>query len=74
MSRLQTIYKNALQLRYDNARTRANAVALEASDVENKSPFELFSEFFLEMNKTEMNEKQSEYIKKLIEEIEEEQE
>lgn len=71
MSRLQAVYKNALELRYDNARTRANATILSAEGVENKTAFELFSEFFKDRNNREMSEKQSEYMKALIEEIEE---
>lgn len=74
MSRLQTVYKNALELRYDNARTRENANILGIDGVENKTAYELFSEFFKERNNAEMNEKQREYIKSLIEKIEEEEE
>lgn len=73
MSRLQTVYKNALELRYDNARTRANATILGAESVENKTAFELFSEFFIERNNQEMSEVQSAYIKDLIEKIEEDE-
>ncbi len=69
MGRLQTIYKNALELRYDNARTRANADVLGAVGVEQKTAFALFSEFFLQQNNTEMTEKQSAYMHDLIEEV-----
>lgn len=72
MSRLQTIYKYALELKYDNARTRASSMSLGAGDTQNKSAFELFSEFFIDRNNAEMNDKQSAYIKSLIEKIEEE--
>ena len=70
MSRLQNVYKNALDLRYDNTRTRTNTEILSAENVETKSPFELFSDFFKESNNAEMCEQQSEYIKSLIEKIE----
>ena len=73
MSRLQLVYKNALDLRYDNARTKANATILSADGVEKKSAFELFSEFFKDRNNSEMSEQQSEYMKALIEKIEEEE-
>lgn len=72
MSRLQTIYKNALDLRYDNTRTRANSNDFNLEDVENKSTFQLFSEFFYERNKSEMSQKQIEYMQSLIAQIEEE--
>ena len=74
MSRLQAIYKNALELRYDNARTRAEAVILGAEDVERKTAFELFAQFFEDRNNAQMSETQAAYVKNLIEKIEEEQE
>ena len=43
MGRLQTIYKNALELKYDNARTRAQAEIYADEQVENKSMLELFA-------------------------------
>lgn len=73
MARLQTVYKNALELRYDNTRTRANAMIIGAEGVEQKTPFELFSEFFTERNNMEMSEQQSAYMKTLIAKIEEEE-
>ena len=72
MNRLRVVYPNALELKYDNARTRANAVIYGVEDAERKTTFELFSEFFAERNNTPMNELQEEYIKNLIEKIEEE--
>ena len=73
MSRLQTVYKNALELKYDNTRTRSNSTILSADGIETKSAFELFAQFFKERNNAEMSEIQSEYVKKLIEKIEEEE-
>ena len=72
MSRLQAVYKNALDLRYDNARTRAEATIYGAEDMERKTPFELFAEFFQERNNAEMSEIQQAYLKNLIEQLEEE--
>ena len=74
MSRLQAVYKNALALRYDNARTRVSNSVLADESVENKTAFELFAEFFVDRNNAEMTDKQSEYMKTLIEKIEEEEE
>lgn len=74
MSRLQTVYKNALELKYDNTRTRENSQISCVENMENKTTFELFSEFFSERNNTEMNDAQKAYMQKLIEKIEEEEE
>ena len=71
MSRLQTVYKNALELCYDNTRTRMSATIYGADAVEEKTAFELFAEFFEERNNQPMTKKQSEYMRELIERIEE---
>lgn len=72
MNRLQSIYKYTLDLKYDNTRTRANAEILGAEATERKTALELFTEFFKLQNNSEMSEIQREYMRKLIEEIEEE--
>ena len=72
MNRLQSVYKYALDLKYDNKRTRENADIFGAEAAEKKTALELFTEFFKLQNNSEMSEKQKEYMKKLIEEIEEE--
>ena len=72
MSRLQIIYKNALELKYDNTRTRANTEILGADGAEIKTPLQLFAEFFVQQNNVEMSEEQAAYMQELIEKIEEE--
>ncbi len=71
MSRLQTLYKNALELRYDNARTRADLSVSSADEAEQKSTLELFAEFFQNRNNAEMTEEQNRYMRNLIESVEE---
>ena len=70
MDRLQAVYKNALELKYDNTRTRANATVLGGEGIEEKSAYELFNEFFIERNNAEMSPVQSDYVRALIEKIE----
>ena len=72
IGRLRIIYRNLMNLDYDNTRTRANHIITGAVDTETKSAFELFAEFFEEQNKTPMSDEQSAYMKELIEKIEEE--
>ena len=72
VSRLRIIYKNLMYLDYDNRRTRMSSEITAATDAERKTAYQLFAEFFEDRNKTPMSEEQSEYMKKLIEEIEEE--
>lgn len=72
VGRLRMIYKNLMRLDYDNKRTRANNVITSAVDAETKSAYDLFAEFFEKQNNTAMSNEQSEYMKELIEKIEEE--
>jgi exonuclease SbcD len=72
IGRLRQIYKNLMRLDYDNTRTRSNTVFSDGGDTERKSPFDLFSEFYDMQNNAPMSEEQREYMKKLIEKIEEE--
>ena len=72
IGRLRMIYKNLMRLDYDNTRTRSHNVILGATDTETKSAYELFAEFFEKQNNIAMSDEQSEYMKNLIEKIEEE--
>lgn len=73
MSRLQAIFKNALELRYDNTRTKESGNIFAAENTERKTPFDLFSEFYKDRNNSEMSDIQKVYIKNLIEKIEEDE-
>ncbi len=66
MARLRSIYPNIMKLTYDNRRTRTNAEVSGAVDVENKSPLELFSEFYALQNNQEMNEEQRTMVNDMI--------
>ncbi len=67
--KLRTIYHNLMKLDYDNARTRHSAEVNGMQAVENKSPLELFSEFFELQNGSKMSPEQSEYMSKIIENV-----
>ena len=71
MNRLQVVYKNALELRYDNSKTRANGMVLGVENVEVKTAYQLFEEFFKERNNCEMTSEQKAYVKSIIDKIEE---
>jgi exonuclease SbcD len=61
-----------MRLDYDNKRTRTHNTISGAVDTETKSAYELFAEFFEKQNNAAMSDEQSEYMKALIEKIEEE--
>lgn len=69
LSRLRVVYPNIMKLSYDNKRTR-NFQQIEAGcDVSEKSPFQLFSEFYNKQNNQDMADEQEKYVKNLIERI-----
>ena len=69
MAKLRTIYPNLMSLDYDNKRTRANLPLDSVQDMERKSPLELFAEFYEKQNNQPMSAEQSDYARKLMEEI-----
>ncbi len=71
VGRLRMIYKNLMNLEYDNTRTRKNNLIYGSSQTESKTAFELFSEFFALRNNAPMSQEQSEYMRALIEKVEE---
>lgn len=73
IGKLRVIYPNIMRIDYDNKRTRENNAVFVDENVKEKSPFELFSEFYEKQNNCEMNEEQAQYIKALIESYGEEQ-
>lgn len=73
IQKLRVIYKNIMKLEYDNMRTReSRKINLDDMVIENKNPLEIFSEFYKLQNNKEMNDEQKEIIKKIMEEVWEE--
>lgn len=73
IGKLRTVYHNLMKLDYDNIRTRSASTIDGAADVENKSPLELFADFYELQNNQKINEKQTEFMKELIEKVWEEE-
>lgn len=69
MALLRTIYPNLMKLDYDNRRTRENQQIGQVNDIENKSPLELFQEFYEKQNNQQMSREQSAFAADLIERI-----
>ena len=67
MAKLQRVYKNAMDLKYDNKRTRSESFLSSVNGVEEKSVLELFEEFFKMQNDSEMSEEQRKFVKDIIE-------
>ena len=69
LGNLRVVYHNLMELRYDNKRTKSPSDINGATNVENKSPFDLFSELYELQNGSKMTEQQSEFIQNLINDI-----
>lgn len=69
IGKLRAVYHRLMKLDYDNKRTRTNAVILSDADVETKTPYELFADFYELQNNQPMGDDQSTYMKDLIENI-----
>ena len=70
--KLRGIYPNLMMLDYDNERTRNQKIVVGEGKVDQKTPMQLFGEFFSDMTKRELNEEESEFVRDMIESIWEE--
>ena len=66
MRKLKTVYPNVLRLDYDNVRTRSGAVVEAAPEREEKSPLALAEEFYALQNGRPMSGAQTEYLRRMI--------
>ena len=69
LTKLRVIYKNIMKLDYDNTRTRTMNEIYGAEKVKEKSPFDLFNEFYELQNGQPLNEEQTEFMTTMIEKI-----
>ena len=71
ISKLRLVYPNLMKVEYDNTRTRSQGTLESVEKIEQKTPLELFKEFYEKQNNQPMQTQQEEYMKQLIEEIQE---
>ena len=69
IGKLRVVYPNLMKLDYDNKRTRSSAKLDIIKNIEQRSPLDLFSEFYEKQNNQPMTDGQSEFMKSLIESI-----
>lgn len=73
VGKLRVIYRNLMKLDYDNKRTRSSNEISGDEAVESKSPLELFADFYELQNGAPMAEAQAAFMKKLIQDVWEEE-
>ena len=69
IGKLRVIYPNLMKLDYDNKRTRSSAKLDIIENIEQRSPLDLFSEFYGNQNNQPMTDEQTNFVKSLIESI-----
>ena len=69
IGKLRVIYPNLMKLDYDNKRKRSSAKLDIIENIEQRSPLDLFAEFYEKQNNQPMTDGQSEFMKSLIESI-----
>lgn len=67
-AKLRGYYPHLMALSYNNSRTRSVA-NLDFENVDQKSPIEIFCDFFKEMNNREMVAEESDFVRNLIDSI-----
>lgn len=69
MGKIRSIYPNVMALDFENSRTciDVSGTPLGTDQLERLSPYDLFSEFFLEMSGVVMSEEQAQIVRELLE-------
>lgn len=73
MGRLRAIYRNLLQLDYDNTRKRASGELPGGTALTGASPLQLFAQFYEARNGRPMSDVQTDFMDRLIQEVWEEE-
>ncbi len=69
IGKLRVVYPNLMKLDYDNKRTQKNTEINGADITDNKSPLDLFAEFYEKQNNQPMTEEQQAFMAEMIEKI-----
>ncbi|MGN0804084.1 MAG: exonuclease SbcCD subunit D [Candidatus Coproplasma sp.] len=69
LGKLRLIYPFVMSLKYDNARTRSSAEAIELCATEEKTPIELFAELYEKQNNSPLSEEQRKIVEGVIDKI-----
>lgn len=68
MNKIRSVYPNVMALDFENSRTQAgnSGINLDPGKVESLSPYDLFREFFLDINGSTMSAEQSKIVWELL--------
>ena len=69
IGKLRSVYPNIMRLDYDNRRSRALQEMGAATDSDNRSPFQLFEDFYRMQNNTELEPGQREIVSRMLDQL-----
>ncbi|MDV7680776.1 exonuclease SbcCD subunit D [Erysipelothrix rhusiopathiae] len=72
LHKLRSVYQNLVSLDFDNARTSSKSSLSRATEILDQNPFDLFNAFFTTLNGRDFNQEESDIVKAMIDEIQEE--
>ena len=67
--KLETIFKNIMEIEFDNETTRENNLLVFTDDMQKLSPFELFKDFYEQQNNKQMTDEQLKIVQEVFEEM-----
>ena len=67
--KLESVFKNIMEIEFDNETTRENNSLTYSEDMENLSPFELFKDFYQQQNNKTMTDEQLKIVQEVFEEM-----
>lgn len=67
--KLRTIYNNLMEVSYENSRTKQTFIENDEKRIKERSPLQIFEDFFLEMNGREIFEEEKKIVQEMIEKI-----
>lgn len=71
VGKLRSIYHNLMKIDYENSRTLHSSEIKAVTEIEQKTPLELFAELYKMQNGREMTGEQEDFIREALEEIQE---
>nr|WP_275065481.1 exonuclease SbcCD subunit D C-terminal domain-containing protein [Erysipelothrix sp. strain 2 (EsS2-7-Brazil)] len=72
LHKLRSVYPNLVSLDFDNTRTSTETSLERATTILEQKPFDLFNTFFTALNGRDFNQEESDLVKAVIDEIQEE--
>ena len=67
--KLESVFKNIMEIEFDNEATRENNLLVFTDEIQKLSPFELFKDFYQQQNNKQMSDEQLKIVQEVFEEM-----